>query len=256
MKSFYILTLACLLPLFVSAQKKQSLDIVVGVTSSYRTLQPPTADTDAEEWIDFRNEEESARQQFRFGVNYNRQLSQKIWIRTGLNYSRVGYEGNVYTFFLPPTSGNQGWGDILQGNNYGDIFSIFSNTPQFDITKSTHVYDHSFLEIPISIRFETSTERFTPFLEVGVSSAFHLLTKRTYTNLQGLIVETNLDETSHLNTFHILGTAALGINYSLTDKWSLFSQLSFRHHFTPTHKEGTIEHLHNLGLEFGARMGL
>lgn len=234
LKSIFLSLL--LIPTFLFSQSKSSIDIVGSADFSYRHLtagdENATSLISNQELVDFLNGRQMGRFKARFGFNYNRQISQKIFLKTGLRLANVGYINE---------------------------FRVSGFSPE-DTRLSN---EHLFVEVPIVIRYEApQDEKITLFLEAGFSPHIYLSTKTQDVDT-GEITEEPMDfaEEGFFNRLHWVGSFSAGLNYNLNNKWQLFGQPVFRYHFTSLNDLSelsaplpfTIERLYTIGFEFGVR---
>ena len=114
--------------------------------------------------------------------------------------------------------------------------------------------DYWFIEIPLAVRYEFSSPKLSPFIELGISPSYYLTTRtktetELYTN-----VDSNRGFNSDFSNVHMVGVASVGVNYNINSKFQFFGQATFRRHFTRLVEAPVSEHLYNYGTEFGVRM--
>lgn len=236
MKLKSILLSLLLIPTFLFSQSKSSIDIIGSADYSFRHLtagdESATTLFSNQDQVDFLNGRQTGRFKARFGFNYNRQVSQKIFIKTGLRLARIGYIND---------------------------FRMSS----FDVEGAKLSDEHLFVEVPLIARFEApQDEKISLFLEAGFSPHVYLST-RTKEVIDGEITEEPMDfaDEGFFNRLQWVGSFSAGLNYNLNDKWQLFGQSVFRYHFTslidlselPAPLPFTIERLYTIGFEFGVR---
>ncbi|PHI19026.1 hypothetical protein CEQ90_14725 [Lewinellaceae bacterium SD302] len=260
MKNLLFSFCLCCLPLLVFGQNNQSIDFVGGLEFSYRSLSEEGSNTYQKQYIDRRNEDDEARLNWRLGLNYNYRLGAKTWLRTGIRAASVGYRFYTYNYLIVnniTNGGNNGWGDVIAGNNYGGTYDRYTTTaPDYELERAEAVdVNHLFLSLPIVLRQEFGGgKRFAPYLEFGLSPHYHLQTRSSVdliarAEAAGIII--NVPE---FNKFQLVGLLAFGMNYQLNEGMQLFAQPTIRYHFTTLDQsEQETQRLYNYGLEIGLR---
>ena len=233
MKTKFIIILILLIPVFGFSQINQSFDFVSGIEYSYRNLTTSSEDKSVKWILESRDNEESGKLNWRVGFNYNRRLTDKIFLRTGLRLASVGYKGEKIVLR---------WGS-------DDTDPNLPHEIQF-------VYDYWFAEIPIAGRFEMNRKKISPFFELGISPSIYLIQRtKTITDIK---TETQF-QNNNIDGFkkvHIVGFISFGVNYTINDKFQLFGQPIFRYHLTELVDAPIVEHLFNYGIEIGIRRKL
>lgn len=241
MKRLPIFSVLFFLPLLIYSQINTSLDFVGGIDFSYRNINNTSNDTDVDNVvIPFRNNDESGKLNVRFGFNFNKRVSEKIFFKTGLRFASFGYKGNGKT--------NLRWGNQQTGGVFNPTLpGEFSDTLQF-------IDNFLFLEVPLIARFEFSQKKFTPFVEFGLAPSLYLKSRnKLVINSETIIVEGDEDLYDY-NKIHFVGVLSFGGNYNLTEGLQLFAQPTFRYHLTRLVKDVPIkENLWTVGLELGLR---
>jgi hypothetical protein len=231
LKLIVLLFLSC--PIFGFGQTKQSIDLVGGVDYSYRFLTGSGSDKSV---INFRNNGEIGHIGWRTGFNYNRRLSNKFFVRTGLRLSSIGYKSTITNLQWP-----------IQNNN-----GTYEPDPTLPHELQTF-YDYSFVEIPLVGRYEFNQKKWAPFVELGVFNSM-LLKARART-----ILGTNTISQSAISNVkknHLTGFMSFGLNYSINDHYQIFAQTSARYNLTRLYNATPNEHLFGLGGELGIRRQL
>lgn len=220
-----------LIPTFLFCQKKSSIDIIGSADYSYRSLSDRGEDGPLgsvpdilQNVINERQDNELGRIKARVGFNYNGQLNQKLFFKTGIRLASIG------------------WVE-------------FRDDP-LSTVMIKNATEHFFVDVPIAIRYELPQENFSFFIEVGLSPNIYLQT-RTRDVFNDEVVKQNVDRVDFgFNRFHLVGSLSVGLNYDLNDKWQIFGQPIARYHFTSLVNKDTgifKENLYTIGFEFGVR---
>lgn len=243
MKVKIITTLILLIPILGFSQINQSIDFIGGTEYSYRNLTTSTENG----FLESRDNRESGKINSRIGFNYNRRLTNKIFLKTGLRLVNSGYKDELSL-----------------------TWSVLNPTPAHT-TEYQLAHNYSFIEIPIAGRFEINQKKLSPFFELGISPSIYIKTrtKLISTNEQSsqsepapgapsfepyeLDTEFLKRDDSNFNKLHFVGFISFGMNYSLTDKFQFFGQPTFRYHLTKLEDAPINEYLFNCGIEIGVR---
>lgn len=218
------------LPLFGYSQTN-SIDLIGSLDLTYRALitQEFIGDNIIEE-----RQDEVPKLNWRAGFNFNQQLFEKWFLKTGLQLASVGYRS---------AKKELRFGDQHDGS--GGFDETSTRIQQLTI-------DYLFLEIPLMLRYEWQREKWAPFVEGGVSTSYYLVTRLT-TSIEN-------DDTTRLDNqsdaaipIYFVANASFGMNYNISEQWQAFGQSIFRFHLNPISKEVIKEYLYGLGLEMGVR---
>lgn len=241
MKATLSALLICLLPAFALSQAKSSIDLIAGFAYSYRNLTTDSDDAIVIGIMEDRDEEESGKINWRAGFNYNRRLTKNFFLKTGLRMASIGFKGEKVTGLRWPSEhdGNGGW------------------TPDPNLPHEIQrINDYWFLEVPVAGRWEFGAQKFTPFIEAGVSPSLYLTTRTKEVTDIGSDVDFRNESDQGVHTFHLAGFLSFGANYTLSQNLQLFAQPVFRYHLTPLAEEMIETYLFNYGLEVGVRKGV
>lgn len=237
MKRSILFLLICL-PIFLFSQSK--LELIGSLDYSYRTF----GNSGIVQSV--RSSSEIPKLNFHSGINYHQQLKEKLWLKIGLGFSKMGYKTKNT--------------ELIGGIN-----------PQggFDPSIPTGIsmqfkYNFQFLEIPIALRYEFSQKRFKPFIEIGVSTKYYLQSENiSFQN--GEQVEFTKTREDIITQIQYAPTLSLGFSYEINDKWELVMQPNFNYHLSNIYREtanlslssGLVkEHQFSGGLAIGVRMKL
>ena len=188
--------------------------------------------------LENRDNKESAKFNWRIGFNYNRRLTSKIVLKTGLRLASVGYKGEKKTGLR--------WGSEHDG--MGGWIPDPSLPHEIQL-----VHDYWFTELPIAGRFEINQKKLSPFFELGISPSVYMTTRtKTITDI-GTNSEFQNGDVHNFNKLHIVGFISFGLNYSINDRNQLFGQPTFRYHLTKLADAPISENLYNFGIEIGIR---
>lgn len=176
---------------------------------------------------------------YRFGVNYDLKISKRFWLETGLRFSSLGY--NTKKKFL------------MYGGEYDVNTGIWSPDPslphEFQIGN-----DYFFLEIPINLKYQLGKNKWNPFLLIGISPNIYLTTKTT--EITELYTKSYTDRSPLIKNITYSVNIGFGFDYSLSEKYQLFVQPSFRYHFTKLNNGYKAEYLYSYGIELGVKKKL
>lgn len=232
------------LPLFLFSQAKNAFDGFVRAESSFRQLSVTGQNSSIEAELERRKADEWS-VNFQYGFGYNRKIANQLWLRAGAGIAQVGYQRTYCASSTVLPAGSEGWGDILDGANYGGTFQ------RGCLTTNSVEYKHWFVSVPLTIRQNFTRRQISPFLELGFAPSFYLRSRTaseevtTIPDFEGRI--------AGFNTFHLVGTVAAGLNFTPAERWQYFGQLGYRYHFTKSIDNQISENLLGLGIDLGVR---
>lgn len=221
-------------------QANSSIDFMVGIEYAYRHLKTSSTDNIIVGILENRDLKESGKFNWRMGVNYNRKLISKLFLKTGLRLASIGYKGEKRTGIRWPSENN------------GGIWVLDPSLPH----EIQVVDNYWFLEIPVAARIEFSEKKWNPFFELGLAPSVYLTTKtKTITDIDTSI---NFLKNNHpgFNKVQLAGFVSMGLNYTLNEKLQLFGQPIIRYHLTKLVNAPIKENLFNYGMEIGIRKKL
>jgi Outer membrane protein beta-barrel domain len=228
MKKSVLLIVISLAPFILMAQIKSSISGVIGVDYSYRVLKNPLYSG------------ETGRLNYRIGLNYNHKIAEKMWLESGLRFSSIGYNGHKET--------NAKW-----GSEFNTTTGIWTPDPTLP-HQIQFIYDYLFLEIPIGIRYELKSNKIKTYFAAGLSPNVYLKTRtQTITEFGS---KATLGDRIGIQKMTFSANIGFGFEYVLNDHFQVYSQPSFRYHFTPLGTGPIKEYLYNFGLELGIRRNL
>lgn len=238
MRVNFLLTLILIMPFLGLCQINQSIDFVSGIEYSYRNLVTSSKDEIRSVIVESRDQTETGKLNWRIGFNYNRRLTSRIFLRTGLRLASVGYKGEKNNDLRWPSEhdGNGGW--------------VADPTLPHELQL---VYDYWFVEMPIVGRFEKDQMKISPFIELGILPSYYMTTRTTQKTDIGTDSDFQSGDVHNFNRVHFVGFVSFGMNYSLNDNLQFYGQPAFRYHFTKLADAPISEHLLNYGVEFGIR---
>ena len=245
MKFFFTSLSFFLLPLFCASQINTSLDFVGGIDYSYRNMRanknPNSSDTTIVRIFD---ETESGKVNFRFGFNFNKRISDKFILKTGLRFTNLGYQRKYEQDEL--RWGNQQTGGVFNPDNPSEQSAI-----------SKFIYNYLFLEVPLIARYEFTPKKLTAFVEFGFAPSLFLRTRHKIVSKEKTQVLDNSNIQNGFSNINLVGVISFGGNYDLNENLQFFAQPTFRYHLTRLYKTGLVkEYLWNAGLEVGLRKRL
>ena len=206
------------------SQLNSSMDILAGLNLSYRSI-----DDNGSSVENRRNDLEISKLNYHIGFNYNRFLTSRLYIKSGLRLASMGYKTKQIELVFP--IGGQ--------------------------TNVQFIYDYLFLEIPLNLRFEfVENKTVVPFLEAGVSPSFYATNRAAQIQDGEERVYERIPLTADFRSFHLSANVAAGINYFTSSETSLFLQLNYKRHLTNLIDEDFKEKLFSYGIEIGLRRSL
>lgn len=234
----FLVTLIVFLPYLGTCQHKSSLEIIGGAHYSYRTIFSFSNNDMTDFTISSRNKRELPNIHYRFGLAYSKQLKPKLYLKSGLIFSDLGYKDKKQTGLLSES-------EILKG--------MKDPTLPHEIQ---HFYSYRFIEIPISIRKEMNMKKLFPYIELGLSPSIFLHYKiKQVTDLKS---SSNYYGSSKIgfNKVHLVTSISAGLNHNLNQYFQIFGQASYRMNVNPLVKAPIKEFLFSGGIETDIRFKL
>jgi hypothetical protein len=187
-------------------QAKASLDLLIGVGSSFRSFSNERSMSVDEDF--FRNRDEHERKfTYGFELTYSRSITNQLLLRSGVQVNKLSY----YTFRMK----NVRWPAEIQPDGSYVPNPIFNQ----EINNQTN---SRFVGIPVYLRYEPWEGRWCPFIELG--SSFTYLESSTYKKY----LDIGFDEGSLKairSNFNVFGSLSLGCNYIFNRDYQLFIAL-------------------------------
>jgi len=232
MKSSIIILLLSL-PLLTFSQQSSSIDFIGGIDYTYRVLKVDDLFTNVRSG-------DMWKANWRIGFNYNKRVSQHLFLKGGIRFASVGYHGKKET-----------------GLRYGsehDGMGGWTPDPTL-VHERQFTYDYWFIELPVVGRYEFNAKKISPFVELGFAPTYYLTTRiHEQTDLGDEKYFWDGDVTANFNKLHIVGIFSIGFNYTASEKIQLFAQPTFRYHLTKLVSDAQFsEYLISAGIELGAR---
>jgi len=230
MKIKLITTLLFLISCNLYSQTYQSIDFITGLEISDRILSLEDPEGIPIELINFRQENEIPKFNWRLGGNFNQRINKSYIFKTGLRLSSIGFK-------------------------YKGITTLaFPGGPSSNLTEIHFKQDFLFFEFPLAVRKEFSNGKWIPFIEAGILPSIYLVSKATSVSdvERRVLYDTGINNQA-FNKFQLAGFISFGLNYSLNEEVQLFCQPAFRYHFTNLYDANWKVRLFNYGLELGVR---
>jgi len=230
-----------LLPLLLFSQNNQSIDMMGSVGHSYRHLSTTSQDDFIIKIMERRDDEETGRIAYSFGINYNKNLSNNTYIRTGIQFSSLAYKSAKKT-------------NLIWSGEFEDVGSVIEDP---SLPKEIQFFrNFLFIDIPVAGRFEFNTKKLSPFVELGISPSVYITTQTK--------VETDIDTriefvdgTNYIfKRINFNGFVSLGLQYAVSDTYRLFVQALSKYYITPFTNAPINERLFKNNIQFGIRRKL
>ncbi|MDP4223344.1 MAG: outer membrane beta-barrel protein [Bacteroidota bacterium] len=236
---------------YEAAKEKVNKWSLTAMASPTFYLNPVTGSTDISKQM---NSLEQSQLSYSGGVGLAYKISKKLSIQSGLYYSSIGQEVNgisSFTGFAPydNTKGDHNFGvltangmiytsnpDVFLRDRSGDrVLTRFTNDV-FDPAKANLSYmsgtlyqNFSYLEMPVILRYKFIDRAFDFNIIGGLS--YNLLVNNT---VQARMGGAKYDVgTTQLNPFMVSSSLGMGMEYSLSEKFSLNLEPTFRYYLNP-----------------------
>jgi hypothetical protein len=217
---------------------------------------------------------EQSRISYSGGVSFAYKISRKLSIQSGLYYSSIGNEVGGITSFAgfrqyDYTKGDHNFevltsnGRILTENadvfllDYsGDrVITMYTNDV-FDPAKANLSYinsslyqNFSYIEMPFILRYKL-IDKSIDFNLIGGLSYNLLINNTVHTMIEGS--RYNIGKTADLNQFMVSSSMGMGIEYNLSEKFSLNLEPTFRYYLNPFSTiPGMKSHPYSIGVFSG-----
>lgn len=207
----------------VFCQKQSSLGIMAGPDITFRYI-------DGDLYKD-----EIGKFNYRFGLNYTFQISNRIVLEVGARYASIGYQTAKMDIQ---------WGSEHNGNGG---YEPDPNLPHNFRNSS----DYRFVEFPLSAKYILKKGKFTPYIAAGISPNVYLNT-RSVTIIEAK-TEISVSKTHNINKLNLSAHAGFGIDYQLNKSLEIYMQPSFRYYLKSISSGPIKEYLYSAGIELGIR---
>jgi len=225
---------------------------VMAMASPTYYLQPELKGNDVSNQI---NSSEQSRISYSGGVGFAYKISRKISIQSGLYYSSVGNEVDGINSFAgfrqyDYTKGDHNFEvltssghiytentDVFLRDNSGDRVLTRYTSDVFDPAKANLSYinntlfqNFSYLEMPVILRYKV-IDKGIDFNLIGGLSYNLLVSNSVHTVIDGS--RYNIGKTAGLNPLMISSSLGMGMEYNLSDRFSLNLEPTFRYYINP-----------------------
>jgi hypothetical protein len=170
--------------------------------------------------IDLRNRYEAPMFGYSGGVNILYQFSKHISAEAGVQYSKKGYAMKTHDlYFGDPIDPRNGITYTNPGGNSSGLVNIKTR------------YNHHYLDIPVRALFTIGKKRMRFSSSIGITTNIPL--KATQTTIieyeDGDTKRTTNDQLYKFNRLNISPTVSIGVDYQLSEKFSLKAEPTFRY---------------------------
>jgi hypothetical protein len=201
------------------------------------------------------NSSEQPKISYSGGVSFGYKISKKLSIQSGLYYSSIGNEVDGINSFAgfkqyDYTKGDHNFevltssgriytenSDVFLLDNSGDRVLTRYTNDVFDPAKANLSYlnnslfqNFSYLEMPVILRYKV-IDKSIDFNLIGGLSYNLLVNNKVQTVIDG--GKYNIGRTAGLNTFMVSSSMGMGIEYNLSEKFSLNLEPTFRYYLNP-----------------------
>jgi hypothetical protein len=236
MKILKQLIISCLvlLPFFAFSQKRFAIDVRVSPDYTYRVMKS-SGDPDSDRYKTYYDTDETSSINGHLGLNAHFKLASKIWLRTGLQLSKIGYSGVLKNVAVNVSQEKDG------------KLTRFPSTAVI-VRVEKRKLDYIFLNIPVACSFLFSEGRIAPYIELGIAPTFHIGGNETY-----IVGQEQLVLSSSANTFSLFVNGGLGVQFRANASLNLFFQPTIQYQIrkNATFTYGVTQHLYSIGTELG-----
>ena len=240
MKKFLLFYLISL-PIFAAAQSNSSVDIMLSPDVTYR-VRFYNGNDEMLKYIKARYDIlELSQFGFHAGVNYNKKLTSKLHLKTGLQVSRFGYKYEIKELLFENQIDTK-TGGLL---------------PEAVVTSIELSQNYYYLNVPIALRYEFSESKFSPYIELGAVPSYLFSGNSKMVSSDGTSSQTQLTVYSR---FAVILQFGIGVNYRINEELQAFFQPNIRYEVTKSGSSPSsspiAEHAYSIGTEFGLRISL
>lgn len=187
----------------------------------YRTLENNDGSATSSAIIDLRNQDEQFKIGYTAGLNICYNLSRKLGLELGAQYSNKGYamKQDDLTF-----------GDLIDPR-YGFVYNTSTTNGTSAPVKAKFIFNHIYLDVPIRAIYSFGVKRVHLFTSVGVTTNISL--KATQTNVleleNGETKRENQDQQENFKSINVSPSVSLGVDYEISKKLNLRAEPTFRY---------------------------
>jgi len=225
---------------------------ITAMASPTYYLRPELASSEISSQI---NSSEQSRISYSGGVSFAYKINKKLSIQSGLYYSSIGNEVDGITSFAgfrqyDYTKGDRNFevltssgriytenADVFLLDYSGDRVLTRYTNDIFDPAKANLTYmsnslyqNFSYLEMPVILRYKI-IDKSIDFNLIGGLSYNLLINNSVHTMIDGS--RYNIGKTADLNPFMVSSSMGMGIEYNLSEKFSLNLEPTFRYYLNP-----------------------
>lgn len=175
---------------------------------------------------------------YRVGANFNFRIFEKVMFKTGFRYANLG--DNFYMNDLR-------WPSQVGGNGFDPDPSL--------PTYINLITKHSYIEVPLIMRYEINNKKFSPFIEFGLAPHLYINSRSiSKTNLGSNSQIINYPEfTTGFNELQLAAVVSFGANYNMSEAIQVFLQPTLRYHINKIIDNPNAFRYYSVGIEFGVR---
>jgi len=240
-----IVTLFLLITFFAQAQRwnlqhKASVDFLLGYDYSIRMLNEDVVEDVAIQILANRKRNENPKDAIRIGFNFNYNLTEDLYFKTGLRYTNPGFKTSPIVLFDPEV----------------DDINTFTKTSitRLDSIGNSLKYNYNFIEIPLVIRYVYSVQFCRAYIEGGFSGNLYSASRIKREFIDGRIVRTNIKE--DIKTFNLAAHFSVGADLLVEDDYSIFLQFNTKLFFNDIRNVPIEERMVSIGFATGFRYNL
>ena len=183
----------------------------------YRVLRNNDGSAVSDEIIALRNKSEKYKIGYSAGVNLSYNFSKHFGVEAGLQYANIGYSGGAFDYVF---------GDQVASRNGAVYSSGLYDLPYV----SKIVRHHTFLDLPIRAILYFGKNKIRFVAGMGAALSFAIKESRTVIFEGNSSLKKQQQATPYdYNAFNFSPIVSAGIDYRLTNKWSLKLEPTFRY---------------------------
>ncbi len=212
-----------------------SIDLVVGGDLGFRLIDGDNSTLEVQEKINNREQHETYKLNYRFGLNYCNGITENLQIKIGLRFTNPGFSIGAINSINPEE-------DI---NTIEKVYKQQGNE---------YRYKYQFIEIPLGLKYVISGTFCNPYIELGFSTNIYRRTIVEEKYYEGGSRNQKINE--NIKKTNFISYVGFGGNFEIIESVSGFTQMIARYQLNNLRNDVIEERIISLGAEIGIRYNL
>lgn len=185
---------------------------------------------------DMRQEDEASKLNYQFGLQVEKEIFDRFWIKSGFKLVSIGYYDELIE-------------DIRWPQEFDPFTGNYSPDPSLPHQSQFH-YDYMMLTIPLRAKYLLSDKKCAPFVESGFSTSYYSATRSTETT--DIFKTSNFFVVEDFRKISLSFDLGIGLNFKPAEDIGLYIMPNARFYFLPLVADAAIkEYLYAFGIEAG-----